>query len=292
MRPRSAPPPDGRATPPCDGLPSRLRRTSIAPSRPSSSGSATTVDAILYALLSPRPLPARGRARPRQDAAGEHAGAAAGPALRAHPVHAGPHALRHHRHRDPGGGRQPPAGGASCSCAGRSSPACCSPTRSTARRPRPRPRCSRPCRRGRSPSRARSTTLAEPFLVLATQNPIEQEGTYPLPEAQLVRLPPSHAQASHDHRTLTAECEWRPTHGCRVPAEGVVKTIPPQHPPAPCGPKNRPFPTVVNPDAPAIRPERHVPDFVASMHAEACCCRTRQAFAALSVLCRAQYIAQ
>ena len=27
--------------------------------------------------------------------------------------------------------------------------------------------------------------LAEPFLVLATQNPIEQEGTYPLPEAQL-----------------------------------------------------------------------------------------------------------
>jgi MoxR-like ATPase len=27
--------------------------------------------------------------------------------------------------------------------------------------------------------------LAEPFLVLATQNPIEQEGTYPLPEAQI-----------------------------------------------------------------------------------------------------------
>ncbi|MEZ4403637.1 MAG: AAA family ATPase [Kofleriaceae bacterium] len=27
--------------------------------------------------------------------------------------------------------------------------------------------------------------LADPFLVLATQNPIEQEGTYPLPEAQL-----------------------------------------------------------------------------------------------------------
>ncbi len=30
--------------------------------------------------------------------------------------------------------------------------------------------------------------LAEPFLVLATQNPIEQEGTYPLPEAQLDRF--------------------------------------------------------------------------------------------------------
>ncbi|MCP4445019.1 MAG: MoxR family ATPase [Myxococcales bacterium] len=30
--------------------------------------------------------------------------------------------------------------------------------------------------------------LAEPFLVMATQNPIEQEGTYPLPEAQLDRF--------------------------------------------------------------------------------------------------------
>lgn len=31
-------------------------------------------------------------------------------------------------------------------------------------------------------------TLPEPFLVLATQNPIESEGTYPLPEAQLDRF--------------------------------------------------------------------------------------------------------
>ena len=30
--------------------------------------------------------------------------------------------------------------------------------------------------------------LESPFLVLATQNPIEQEGTYPLPEAQLDRF--------------------------------------------------------------------------------------------------------
>ncbi len=33
-----------------------------------------------------------------------------------------------------------------------------------------------------------SFKLEEPFLVLATQNPIEQEGTYPLPEAQLDRF--------------------------------------------------------------------------------------------------------
>jgi MoxR-like ATPase len=31
-------------------------------------------------------------------------------------------------------------------------------------------------------------TLEKPFFVLATQNPIEQEGTYPLPEAQLDRF--------------------------------------------------------------------------------------------------------
>jgi len=33
-----------------------------------------------------------------------------------------------------------------------------------------------------------SFPLVEPFLVLATQNPIEQEGTYPLPEAQVDRF--------------------------------------------------------------------------------------------------------
>ncbi|MCL1921801.1 MAG: MoxR family ATPase [Kiritimatiellaeota bacterium] len=35
---------------------------------------------------------------------------------------------------------------------------------------------------------AQSFPLPEPFFVLATQNPIEQEGTYPLPEAQLDRF--------------------------------------------------------------------------------------------------------
>jgi MoxR-like ATPase len=33
-----------------------------------------------------------------------------------------------------------------------------------------------------------SHSLPEPFLVMATQNPIEQEGTYPLPEAQMDRF--------------------------------------------------------------------------------------------------------
>src|SRR5438270_13844548 len=33
-----------------------------------------------------------------------------------------------------------------------------------------------------------SFALEQPFMVLATQNPIEQEGTYPLPEAQVDRF--------------------------------------------------------------------------------------------------------
>ena len=40
----------------------------------------------------------------------------------------------------------------------------------------------------RSPSAAQTHRLDEPFFVLATQNPIEMEGTYPLPEAQLDRF--------------------------------------------------------------------------------------------------------
>src|SRR3954452_5917194 len=35
---------------------------------------------------------------------------------------------------------------------------------------------------------SRTMGLPDPFFVLATQNPIEQEGTYPLPEAQLDRF--------------------------------------------------------------------------------------------------------
>jgi len=34
----------------------------------------------------------------------------------------------------------------------------------------------------------RTRQLERPFLVLATQNPIEYEGTYPLPEAELDRF--------------------------------------------------------------------------------------------------------
>jgi MoxR-like ATPase len=54
--------------------------------------------------------------------------------------------------------------------------------------------------------------LEEPFLVLATQNPVEQEGTYPLPEAQLDRFMflieldyPSEAEEVQIARTTTGD---------------------------------------------------------------------------------------
>lgn len=57
--------------------------------------------------------------------------------------------------------------------------------------------------------------LELPFFVLATQNPIEQEGTYPLPEAQLDRFMfniwldyPSFEEEVRIVKTTTAE--WRP----------------------------------------------------------------------------------
>ena len=55
-------------------------------------------------------------------------------------------------------------------------------------------------------------TLDEPFFVLATQNPIEQEGTYPLPEAQLDRFLfnvlvkyPSHTEELDIMRSVTSD---------------------------------------------------------------------------------------
>ena len=58
-----------------------------------------------------------------------------------------------------------------------------------------------------------SYKLEEPFLVLATQNPIEQEGTYPLPEAQVDRFmlkvkigyPSKDEERSIIHKTISGE---------------------------------------------------------------------------------------
>ena len=59
--------------------------------------------------------------------------------------------------------------------------------------------------------------LPRPFLVLATQNPIELEGTFPLPEAQLdrfllrinARLPPGGRGARHPGSASAFAIHWR-----------------------------------------------------------------------------------
>ena len=98
--------------------------------------------------LHPRPLPAGRRARAGQDADGQHAGADPRHPVQADPVHARPDAVGHHGHERVGG-RRARAGGTSASSRGRSSPTSCWPTKSTARRPRRRPRCCRRCRSAR-----------------------------------------------------------------------------------------------------------------------------------------------
>jgi MoxR-like ATPase len=65
----------------------------------------------------------------------------------------------------------------------------------------------------------RSFKLEPPFVVLATQNPVEQEGTYPLPEAQLDRFMflieldyPSEAEEVRIARTTTGDALPSLTH--------------------------------------------------------------------------------
>lgn len=58
-----------------------------------------------------------------------------------------------------------------------------------------------------------TNTLEPPFFVLGTQNPIEQEGTYPLPEAQLdrfmLKMSTGYAQSLEEESTiLTRRIEW------------------------------------------------------------------------------------
>jgi MoxR-like ATPase len=70
-------------------------------------------------------------------------------------------------------------------------------------------------------------TLEEPFFVLATQNPIEQEGTYPLPEAQLDRFMfnlwldyPSETEEKEIVRTTTSE--YKPDLNVTLNAKDII----------------------------------------------------------------------
>jgi len=59
-------------------------------------------------------------------------------------------------------------------------------------------------------------SLQEPFMVIATQNPVEMEGTYPLPEAQRDRFT---ARVSLGYPLPAAEREMLDNHGSRSPLD-------------------------------------------------------------------------
>jgi MoxR-like ATPase len=60
--------------------------------------------------------------------------------------------------------------------------------------------------------------LERPFMVIATQNPIEMEGTYPLPEAQRDRFM---ARVSMGYPSPEAELEMLDTHGSTSPLDDL-----------------------------------------------------------------------
>lgn len=64
--------------------------------------------------------------------------------------------------------------------------------------------------------------LDSPFIVLATQNPIEQEGTYPLPEAQLDRFMLK-IHVGYPSRDEEKEILWRMSSGRPIPLQPVVE---------------------------------------------------------------------
>jgi MoxR-like ATPase len=63
--------------------------------------------------------------------------------------------------------------------------------------------------------------LDEPFLVLATQNPIEQEGTYPLPEAQVDRFMMK-LKVVYPSKEEEREILRRMSSGVAIPVEAVA----------------------------------------------------------------------
>jgi len=71
----------------------------------------------------------------------------------------------------------------------------------------------------------RSLSLPEPFFVMATQNPIELEGTYPLPEAEvdrfLMKILVGYPDADEERRIVARDSEPEPRLDAIADAQGV-----------------------------------------------------------------------
>jgi len=112
-----------------------------------------------------------------------------------------------------------------------------SPTKSTARRPKRRPPCSKPCRNAASPSPGTAMICRRRFFVMATQNPIEQEGTYPVargavgplhvqPARELSVARRRGADSAHDDRDELAPLEKIWTGEELLALQSAVRQVP------------------------------------------------------------------
>src|SRR3989441_350838 len=87
-----------------------------------------------------------------------------------------------------------------------------------------------------------SYELARPFMVMATQNPIEYEGTYPLPEAQLdrftMRVRIGYPSLAEEAKMLSEQTSDPPLEGLQPVTTGAeaVGRAPGEKPPPPVGP--------------------------------------------------------
>ena len=109
------------------------------------------------------------------------------PQLLAHPVHARPDAGRHPRHEH-GHRERPTAGGRSSFRKGPIFTQICLADEINRATPKTQSAMLETMQEGTVTVAGKRYELEKPFFVMATQNPIEQEGTYPLPEAQLDRF--------------------------------------------------------------------------------------------------------
>ena len=106
----------------------------------------------------------------------------------------------------------------SSSSRARSSPTSSSATRSTAPRPKTQSALLEAMEERQVTVDGVTYELESPFMVIATQNPIEMEGTYPLPEAQLDRFT---ARVSIGYPSPAAEMALLESHGATEPIDDL-----------------------------------------------------------------------
>ena len=132
------------------------------------------------------PLPVRRRARPGQDPARLHPRPHPRPQVPAHPVHPGPHAHRHRRLGNPPDRRRRRARFEFIPGPIFANLILADEINRTP--PKTQAALLEAMQEKQVTVDGQTRRLEEPFIVFATQNPIEHEGTYPLPEAQLDRF--------------------------------------------------------------------------------------------------------